>query len=259
MEVLSNKGGDHIFKIENVAVHLNGKYLIQDLSFTVPKGQITAVIGESGSGKSTTLSALLGMLPAQAVMEGSILFNERNLMELSEQERAGLRKKHFFTIFQDATNSFSPTLKMKQQLYRLTASRLGQKEEAFLGKITAIFKDLNLPEDVLNRYPFELSGGMLQRCMLACAFYNEPDVLMADEPTSALDMLHQQEFIKLLKNLHARLGTTIILITHDLGVAAIADSMIVMKNGEIVEGGQVAEIFKEPKHPYTKRLVANHF
>lgn len=248
-----------MFKVDNLAVRLSGKSLIQGLTFTVPKGHITAIIGESGSGKSTTLSALLGMLPARASMEGSILFNEKNLMAMSEQERVELRKKHFFTIFQDATNSFSPNQKMKPQLYRLTASRVGHKEEEFLSKIMAILKELNLPEDVLQRYPFELSGGMLQRCMLACAFYNEPDVLMADEPTSALDMLHQQEFIKLIKNLHARLGTTILFITHDLGVAKIADSILVMKNGEIVESGQVSEIFKEPKHPYTKRLVAHHF
>ncbi|MDM5350037.1 ABC transporter ATP-binding protein [Lysinibacillus sphaericus] len=248
-----------MFKVDNLAVQLDGKSLIQGLTFTVPKGQITAIIGESGSGKSTTLSALLGMLPARATMEGSIVFNERNVMTMSEQERVKLRKKHFFTIFQDAMNSFSPTQKIKHQLYRLTASRLGQKEEEFLDKITAILKELNLPKDVLNRYPFELSGGMLQRCMLACAFYHEPDVLMADEPTSALDMLHQQEFIKLLKNLHARLGTTILLITHDLGVAKMADSILVMKNGEIVESGRMSEIFKEPKHPYTKQLVAHHF
>lgn len=179
-----------MFKVDNLAVRLSGKSLIQGLTFTVPKGHITAIIGESGSGKSTTLSALLGMLPARASMEGSILFNEKNLMAMSEQERVELRKKHFFTIFQDATNSFSPTQKMKPLLYRLTASRVGHKEEEFLSKIMAILKELNLPEDVLQRYPFELSGGMLQRCMLACDFYNEPDVLMADEPTSALDMLH---------------------------------------------------------------------
>ncbi|WP_155591015.1 ABC transporter ATP-binding protein [Lysinibacillus cavernae] len=249
-----------MFNIENLTVRINDKYLIKGMTFTVPKGQITAIIGESGSGKSTTISALLGILPAQATLEGTIFFNGRDLIDLSRDERLALRKKHFFTIFQDATNSFSPTLKMKQQLYSLTALRLGHKNEAFLAKIKVILKDLNLSEDVLESYPFELSGGMLQRCMLACALYNEPDVLMADEPTSALDMLHQQEFIKRLKKLHTQLGTTVLLITHDLGVAAsIADFILVMKNGEIVERGQVAEIFEQPKHLYTKRLVANHF
>ena len=249
-----------MFNIENLTVRVNDKNLIHNISFAVPKGQITAVIGESGSGKSTTVSAILGILPPHAVVTGAVFFCGKNQMELSKKERTALRTKHVFTIFQDATNSFSPTQKMKQQLYMYSALRLGHQKEKFLLKMTSILKQLNLSEDVLERYPFELSGGMLQRCMLACALYTEPDVLIADEPTSALDMLHQQDFIQLLKTLHDKLGITILLITHDLGVAvSVADSIVVMKNGAIVEMGQVAEIFEQPKHPYTKRLVANHF
>ncbi|MGG2073949.1 ABC transporter ATP-binding protein [Lysinibacillus irui] len=249
-----------MFKMYNVAVRMNEKTILKDLSFIVPKGQITVMIGESGSGKSTTISALLGMLPAHATVEGSIYFNGQNIMELSKQEQLALRQKHFFTIFQDAINSFSPTIKIKQQMYALSALRKGHKKKDFLATIQVMLKDFHLPENVLYCYPFELSGGMLQRCMLACALYNEPDILIADEPTSALDMLHQQEFIQLLKKLHTRLGTTILLITHDLGVAAaIADFILVMKNGEMVERGHVKDIFEQPKHPYTKQLVANHF
>lgn len=249
-----------MFKMYNVAVRMNEKTILKDISFIVPKGQITVMIGESGSGKSTTISALLGMLPAYTTVEGSIYFNGQNVMELSKQDQLVLRQKHFFTIFQDAINSFSPTLKIKKQLYALSALRLGHTKEAFIAKIKVILKDLDLPENVLDCYPFELSGGMLQRCMLACALYNEPDILIADEPTSALDMLHQQEFILLLKKLHSRLGTTILLITHDLGIAAsIADFILVMKDGEMVERGRVTDIFEQPKHPYTKRLVANYF
>jgi ABC-type dipeptide/oligopeptide/nickel transport system ATPase component len=249
-----------MFKIDNLTVRVNDKNLIHNISLTVPKGQITAVIGESGSGKSTTVSAILGMLPPPAEATGAVFFNGQNIMTMSKKDRLLLRTKHIFTIFQDATNSFSPTKKMKQQLYMFTALRMGEEKEMFLPKMTAILKELNLTEDVLDCYPFELSGGMLQRCMLACALYNEPDILIADEPTSALDMLHQQHFITLLKNLHAQLGTTIILITHDLGVAvSLADTIVVMKNGEIVEKGPATEIFEQPKHPYTKRLVANQF
>ena len=249
-----------MLKMDNVSVQINEKSILKNMSFTVPQGQITAIIGESGSGKSTTLSALLGMLPKHASVKGSIYFNERNVMKLSKHDQVALRQKHFFTIFQDAANSLSPTQKIKQQLYGLTALRNGDTKEAFLARMTVILKDLNLHEDVLMRYPFELSGGMLQRCMLACAFYLEPDILLADEPTSALDMLHQQEFIQRLKKLHNRLATTVLLITHDLSVAAsIADLILVMKNGEIIERGQVVDSFEQPKHPYTKRLVANHF
>lgn len=249
-----------MFKMENVTVRINEKFILNDLSFTVPKGQITVMIGESGSGKSTMLSAILGMLPAQATVEGSIFFNGRNIVELAKQDQAVLRQRHFFTIFQDAANSFSPTQKMKQQLYGLTALRMGQTKAVFLAKMKHIVQDLHLPADVLEHYPFELSGGMLQRCMLACALYLAPAVLLADEPTSSLDMLHQQEFIQQLKRLHTQLETTVLLITHDLDVAAsIADFILVMKSGEIVERGQVTEIFEQPKHPYTRQLVAHHF
>lgn len=249
-----------MFNIENLTVRVQEKNLVHNISFAVPKGQITAVIGESGSGKSTTVSAVLGIIPPQANTTGAVLWEGSNMLEMANEEKARLRAKHFFTIFQDASNSFSPSQKMKHQLFALTALRLGHKKALFLATMTSILKDLNLPESVLNCYPFELSGGMLQRCMLACALYIQPDVLIADEPTSALDMLHQQDFMKLLKNYHTQLGTTILLITHDLGVAAsIADTIVVMKNGEVVEKGPVANIFQQPKHPYTKRLVANHF
>ncbi|QPQ35629.1 ATP-binding cassette domain-containing protein [Lysinibacillus sp. JNUCC-52] len=249
-----------MFSIDNLTVQVNDKNLIHNISLTVPKGEITAVIGESGSGKSTTISAILGMLPPQTEAMGAVFFNGENMLTMSKKDRLLLRSKHIFTIFQDATNSFSPTQKMKQQLYMFTALRVGDDKERFLSKMTAILKELNLSVDILESYPFELSGGMLQRCMLACALYNEPDILIADEPTSALDMLHQQHFITLLKKLHAQLGTTIILVTHDLGVAvSLANNIVVMKDGEIVEKGQATEIFEQPKHPYTLRLVANHF
>ena len=249
-----------MFNIENLTVRVHEKTLVHNISFAVPKGQITAVIGESGSGKSTTVSAILGILSSQADTTGAVLWEENNMLKMPNEEKERLRSKHIFTIFQDASNSFSPSQKMKHQLYALTALRLGHKKELFLATMSSILKDLNLPKSVLNCYPFELSGGMLQRCMLACALYIKPDVLIADEPTSALDMLHQQDFMKLLKNYHIQLGATILLITHDLGVAAsIADTIVVMKNGEVVEKGPVVAIFQQPKHPYTKRLVANHF
>lgn len=249
-----------MLRLKNVSVSINNKNLIQHISFTVPEHKITAVIGESGSGKSTTISAILGILPAHANIQGEIFWHDSNVLAMSSKERSTIGKTNFFTIFQDAANSFSPTTKMRKQLYMFSGQRLGHKEELFLSKMSLIFKDLELSEDILQRYPFELSGGMLQRCMLACAFYNEPALLIADEPTSALDMLHQQEFIKLLKNLNNRLGTTILLITHNLEMAvSTAHSIVVMKSGEVVETGQASEIFEAPKHPYTKRLVANHF
>ncbi|QDQ03066.1 ABC transporter ATP-binding protein [Lysinibacillus fusiformis] len=249
-----------MLSIDKLSVELNGKQLIKHVTFTVPKGRITSIIGESGSGKSMTVSAILGLLPVHAHASGGIFLNEKNLLEMSLKERVELRKMHFFTIFQDAANSFSPSKKMKHQLFLLTGHKRGHTKVTFYQKMRLILQDLDLTEEIMERYPFELSGGMLQRCMIACALYIEPELLIADEPTSALDMLIQKDFMDLLKKLNDEKGTTILLITHDLDIAvSAAHSVVVMKKGVVVETGQISDVFEMPKHPYTKLLLANHF
>lgn len=132
--------------------------------------------------------------------------------------------------------------------------------QQFLGKIGTILDSLGLSVEIMEQYPFELSGGMLQRCMIACALYVEPTLLIADEPTSALDMMLQKEFIGLLKRLNEEQGTTILLVTHDLDIVAeVAHEMIVMRQGEVVETGTVKTVFERPQHPYTKRLLESRF
>lgn len=249
-----------MLSIEQLSVEMNGRQLIHNVTFPVPKGHITSIIGESGSGKSMTVSAILGLLPVHAQVWGDILFNDKNLVEMSPKERVELRKKHFFTVFQDAANSFSPSTKMKHQLFIFTGHKQGHSKMEFYQRMRVILQDLDLTDDIMERYPFELSGGMLQRCMLACALYTEPTLLIADEPTSALDMLIQKDFIDLLKKLNDEKGTTILLITHDLDIAAsVAHAVVVMKKGEVVETGQVSDVFDKPQHPYTKLLLENHF
>ena len=249
-----------MLNVNQLSIIIDNKYIVEKGSFLVPNGKITSIIGESGSGKSMTIAALLGILPPGAVASGQVLFQGRNLLECSAKEMMKIRKEQLFTIFQDAANSFNPSVKMDQQLYAFSGGRKGDTVNQFRVKMAAIMEDLGLSVAIFEQYPFELSGGMLQRCMIACALYVEPTLLIADEPTSALDRIAQKEFISLLKRLNEERGTTILLITHDLDVVAeAAHEMVVMHAGNVVETGYVDTIYKQPEHPYTKRLLDSRF
>lgn len=243
----------------NLSIDIDGATVVNGSSFFIPKGKVTAMIGESGSGKSMTVAALLRMLPARAQATGEMRFMGADLLKATDEEMAVLRKKEFFTIFQDALNSFNPSVRMDRQLYAFSAGRVGDDHGTFRTKMKEILGKLSLSGDVLDRYPFELSGGMLQRCMIACALYVEPALLIADEPTSALDKVVQKDFLKWLRLLNES-GTTVLIITHDLDIVAdAADEMIVMRKGEIVETGAVADVLASPAHQYTKRLLDSRF
>ena len=152
------------------------------------------------------------------------MFGNKDLLAMSNKEMTTIRGSQIFTIFQDATNSFNPSVKMGKQLYEFSGRRIQDNIAEFQVKMVDILNDLGLSKAIMEQYPFELSGGMLQRCMIACALYIEPDLLIADEPTSALDTILQKEFIELLKELNEKQGTTILLITHDLDIVAeVAD------------------------------------
>ncbi|MER2088710.1 MAG: ABC transporter ATP-binding protein [Sporosarcina sp.] len=249
-----------MLKVDHLSIEIGGKQIVDKSSFFVPRGKITSIIGESGSGKSMTVSALLGILPSGAIATGKAVINGKNLITVSDKEMEEIRKTHLFTIFQDAANSFNPSVKMRHQLYEFSGRRTGDSSQQFQMKMKAILDELGLSAEIVEQYPFELSGGMLQRCMIACALYVEPDLLIADEPTSALDMVLQQEFIGLLKRLNEKQGTTILLITHDLDIVAeAAHEMIVMRQGKVVETGNVMKVFERPEHPYTRRLLDSRF
>ena len=249
-----------MLNVTGLSIAVGKQRIVNESSFFVPSGKITSIIGESGSGKSMTVAALLGILPSGAVAEGQAMFNEKNLITLASQEMNDIRKKHIFTIFQDASNSFNPSVKMRRQLYEFSGRRMGDSIQQFQGKLGVILDDLGLSAEILEQYPFELSGGMLQRCMIACALYVKPDLLIADEPTSALDMVLQKEFLTLLKRLNEEQKTTILIITHDLDIVTeAAHEMIVMQRGEVVEVGAVATVLAQPQHPYTRRLLDSRF
>ncbi|PIC69852.1 peptide ABC transporter ATP-binding protein [Sporosarcina sp. P16b] len=249
-----------MIEVRDLSIHIKGKHITHHIDFTIPRGNITSLIGESGSGKSMTVSALLGMLPDDAKVSGSIMYEGRNLLDASDQEMESVRKQAIFTIFQDASNSFNPSVKIGRQLYAFSGERVGDSLPVFNEKMHVILDKLGLSWEVVEQYPFQLSGGMLQRCMIACAFYVEPALLIADEPTSALDMVLQKEFIQLLIRLNEERGTTIFLITHDLDIVAeAAHEMVVMQQGSIVETGKAETIFSHPGHAYTKRLLESRF
>ncbi|ARF12931.1 ABC transporter ATP-binding protein [Sporosarcina ureae] len=249
-----------MIEVRDLTINIEGKHITQHVDFTIPRGRITSLIGESGSGKSMTVSALLGMLPVDAKVSGYVMYEGRNVLDASDQEMESVRKQDVFTIFQDASNSFNPSVKMGRQLYAFSGERVGDTIDVFNEKMKLILDQLGLAWDVVEQYPFQLSGGMLQRCMIACAFYVEPALLIADEPTSALDMVLQKEFIQLLIRLNEERNTTILLITHDLDIVAeAAHEMAVMQQGTIVETGTVETVFSNPHHAYTKRLLESRF
>ena len=249
-----------MIEVRDLSITIKDKHITHHVDFTIAHGKITSLIGESGSGKSMTVSAMLGMLPTDAKVSGYVMYEGRNLLDVSKQVMESVRKQDIFTIFQDASNSFNPSVKMGRQLYAFSGERVGDTLQVFNEKMHVILDKLGLSWEVIEHYPFQLSGGMLQRCMIACAFYVEPALLIADEPTSALDMVLQKEFIEWLIRLNEERGTTILLITHDLDIVAeAAHEMAVMQQGSIVETGKVETVFSNPRDAYTKRLLESRF
>ncbi|MCW6089785.1 ABC transporter ATP-binding protein [Clostridium sporogenes] len=237
----------------------NKKILVKNSDFTIERGKITCIVGESGSGKTMTALSIIGMLPEGIrVTNGKILFMEENIFNFSKEKLRGFRGKKIFSIFQNSINCFNPSVIMEIQIYDMICSHYSIDKESFKNKLINIMKNINLknPEIILKQYPFQLSGGMLQRMMIATAILVEPDIIIADEPTTALDLTSQKDILNQLKMIKEKLNTTILMITHDFGVVAeIADNVVIMQNGNIIENGNVYNIFDNPQENYTKTLL----
>lgn len=237
---------------------------VKNISFIVQAGQITAIVGESGSGKSVSSLAMMGLLPSQATVGGNIIFAPGNAAPLDLAKNAthqqnDIRGKDIAMIFQEPMTSLNPVFTCGYQV--MEAIQLHQKISASAAKEKAIalFEKVKLPQPavMLNRYPHQLSGGQKQRVMIAMAMSCNPSLLIADEPTTALDVTVQKTILDLIKELQLTTGMSVILITHDLGlVADIADQVLVMYKGEIVEQGNTSTVLNSPEHPYTKALLA---
>ena len=232
---------------------------VSDVSLAVSEGEIFGLVGESGCGKTTLAMATMGLLPASATVNGSIRFQGRDLVALASEELRLLRGDRISMVFQDPMTSLDPAFPIGEQVAEtITAHRDVDKREA-RDRALELLQDVGIPEPE-RRYgdaPHRLSGGMRQRVVIATALANEPALLLADEPTTALDVTIQSQMLDLLRDLRARRRTTIVLITHDLGVIAqICDRVGVMYAGQLVEIATVAEIFRSPRHPYTQALLA---
>lgn len=246
--------------INNITVQYgNNNPVIVDLSLHMKQGEIVSIVGESGSGKSTVIRTVMGLLPAGGkITKGDIIFNGHSLLSYSRDEWNKIRGTQVSMIFQDCGAMINPIRKIgKQFIEYIRIHEKISKEEASKKAINMLEQMmLPNPENIMNSYPFQLSGGMRQRIGIAMAMTFNPKLLIADEPTSALDVTTQSQIIRNMLELREKFNTGIIMVTHNLAVAAyISDKIIVMKDGKIVEQGSRDDILNHPKDEYTKKLL----
>jgi peptide/nickel transport system ATP-binding protein len=232
---------------------------VSDVSLSVSEGEIFGLVGESGCGKTTLAMALMGLLPATAHVAGSVRFQGLELLGLPPEELRKLRGDRISMIFQDPMTSLDPTFPVGEQVAETITAHRDVNDARARERALELLGEVGIPEPErrFGDAPHRLSGGMRQRIVIATALANEPALVLADEPTTALDVTIQAQVLDLLRDLRTRLQTTIVLITHDLGVVAqICDRVGVMYAGQLVEVAPVAEIFRSPRHPYTQALLA---
>jgi len=233
---------------------------VRNVDFYLKKSEVLAIVGESGSGKSVSTQAILGLtpIPPGEIKSGKILFKRKDLLKFDEKEMSKISGSQISMIFQDPMTSLNPTMtvgnQIREVLHQHTNISRGESRERVIELMTLV--GIPEPKVRINQYPHELSGGMRQRIMIAIAMANRPDILIADEPTTALDVTIQSQIFHLLKELRTEFGTAIILITHDFGVVAgIADRIVVMYAGKVMEEGETDQIYYKPRHPYTASLL----
>lgn len=235
---------------------------IRGANFQLKKGETLAIVGESGSGKSVTTKAIMRLLPESnsEIKSGQILFDGKDLAKLTDKQMQKIRGKEISMIFQDPMTSLNPTMTIGKQIMEPIIKHQKLSKAEAKGKAIDILRLVGIPrpEERFKQYPHQFSGGMRQRVVIAIALACNPKVLIADEPTTALDVTIQAQILELMKDLQKKIDTSIIFITHDLGVVAnVADRVAVMYGGKIVEIGTVDEIFYNPKHPYTWGLISS--
>lgn len=254
-----------LLQVRNLTIKLriDGKAypVVNNLSFELQQGQTLALVGESGCGKSMTALALLRILPEPPALppEGEIIYRGNNLLTLKEPQMRTIRGKRIAMIFQDPISALNPVYTIGAQLLEVAETHLKLEGEAAVDVVMKALEDARLPaaRNVMGLYPHQLSGGMLQRAMIAMALICSPEILIADEPTTALDVTIQAQILRLLQELQDQKGMAILLISHDMGVVAnCASEIIVMYGGSQIEKGSVESLLNNPAHPYTQALFA---
>lgn len=232
---------------------------VDGIDFSIEEGKTLGVVGESGCGKSITSLSIMRLIESPGeIVDGEILFEGKDLLKISEQEMQSYRGNQISMIFQEPMTSLNPVFRIEKQISEVLRIHQGIQPKEAKEKGIELLRLVGIPrpEAVINDYPFQLSGGMRQRIMIAMALACNPKLLIADEPTTALDVTIQSQILSLMNDLKEKLNTGVMLITHDLGVVAqMADHVIVMYAGKVVEDAPVEVIFKNPRHPYTVGLL----
>lgn len=261
-----NQPHETILEIKGLSVELpknaDRKYAVENVSFSVKRGEIICIVGESGSGKSVTAHTVMGLIPRKQLkpVAGEILLEGEDILQKSEGQLRTLRGERMAMIFQEPMTALNPVMKVSDQIGEMLEIHSNMSQAEREKRVLDVMRDVNLPnpEEMAHSYPHQLSGGQRQRIMIAMALALEPGLLIADEPTTALDVTTQAQILDLIKSIQRSRGTGVMFITHDFGVVAeIADRVVVMQNGRIVEQGTAEEMLTAPKDPYTKMLISS--
>ena len=247
-----------LLEVNNLTIAFGDKKVVDSISFTLEKGSRIGLIGESGSGKSMTSLAIMGLLPDTATVSGSITFEGQELIGLSDREHSHLRGNRMGMVFQEPLTALNPLMRIGKQIAGPLMIHKGASLKDALGSALELCTKVGLPDPdrVLRAYPHQLSGGQRQRIGLAIALACEPALLIADEPTTALDVTVQREVLNLINTLVDQEGSSLVFVTHDLPVVSImTENIAVMQLGQIVENATVASLFQAPKHEYSQRLI----
>ncbi|MDR1790652.1 MAG: ABC transporter ATP-binding protein [Propionibacteriaceae bacterium] len=250
-----------LLRVDDLAIRFSKRApAVKSVSFALDAGERLGIIGESGSGKSVTALAIMGLLPEYAVLEGSIQVDGQEIIGLSDAELSKLRGKVMTMVFQEPMTALDPTMRVGRQVaeaYRKHTT--GAEQPTARERVVDVLGKVGLeePERVADSYPHELSGGQRQRALIAMAVINEPSLIIFDEPTTALDVTVQAQVLELIDAVLAHTGASCLFISHNLAVVAqVAKRVLVLKDGEVVEAGEVGQLLSAPEHPYTQALVA---
>ncbi|MFK0103927.1 dipeptide ABC transporter ATP-binding protein [Streptomyces sp. NPDC091217] len=248
-----------LLQVAGLEVDFDGRPAVRGVDLTLRRGEVLGLVGESGSGKSATALAVLGLLPGNAAAHGSVRLEGTELLGLSERELTLIRGRRVSMVFQDPLSAFTPVYRIGDQIAEAVRAHQDVSREQAAGRAVELLDLVGIPEPALRArsFPHEFSGGMRQRAMIAMAMANDPDLILADEPTTALDVTIQAQVLDVLRTAQRETGAAVLLVSHDLGViAGMADRVAVMRDGRVVEQGAVDDVFRRPREPYTRELLA---